>query len=314
MPATNTYRRFRRIPPKTAMEKQKKRTYAKSVDSEKGLVTGYVSTFGWDRDGDRFVKGAWDLESYKKNPVVLWGHNPSIPPIGKAVDIEEDEQGLIAVTEFDRKSELGAQIFGLFERGFLNAFSVGFMRKTFVLEDNGAQGKGIAITGAELFEYSAVSVPANPGALVSREVAEMAMKAIGPKSIERLVTKSAGEQFLVVSGPGEEEEGKPAGEGEPENQPPADLAPALKQVIDLAKAARANKLSEQNKGLLMTAIGVFQETIAENQGDVKADDLIALKSVLTELAAVTAGMYPTLEPQIQKTISHVDKALTGREG
>lgn len=294
------------------MDKKQKIAYAKSVDSEKGTVTGHVSTYEWDRDGERFVKGSWDLNSYMKNPVVLWSHNPSIPPIGKNVDLKEDEVGLLATTEFDRKSDLGGQVFSLFERGFLNAFSVGFLRKSFVLEDNGAQGKGVAITGAELFEYSAVSVPANPGALVGRDIAEIAMKAIGPRVIEKITTKSLGDQYLVVPEVQSQERGAGAnGEG---GEPPTDLEPALKHVISMAKAARGGKLSDQKRQLLLTAISVFNETINENPEDVNPEDMIKLKNIFVEFAGVTASMYPALSETVQRTISQIDKALTGREG
>jgi len=157
----------------------------KAIDSEKKTVDAHVATFEWDRMDERFAKGSFQLDNFKNNPVVLWAHNQSLPPIGRSIHMEEDDKGLLATTQFDEKSEFAMQIFGLFERKFLNAFSVGFIPKEFIVEpmDGDEERKGLVWTNAELLEYSAVSVPANPGAVVSREIAELAQRALGKNSV-----------------------------------------------------------------------------------------------------------------------------------
>lgn len=316
------------------MDKFTKRSFVKSIDPETKTISGYISTFSWDRDMERFVKGAWDLSAYLKNPVVLWSHDLSQPPIGRNIALEEDEFGLLATTEFDSKSDFAMQILSLFERKFLNAFSVGFLRKNYVLEDAGNGTKGLAITEAELYEYSPVSVPANPGAIVGREIAELAMKALGSNSIEALKTKTMGEQFLVVpedaqKGPEEPETPPtpdpekpietPAGqENEPETAPqtteqaPENLEPALKQVIELARMAKGNPVSEKQRVLLTTAIGVFNEIVEDHKEDLSNAELSEIKRVLIEFAGVTAQIYPDAANIITKTISQIEKAVTGK--
>ena len=116
------------------MDKKIKASYVKSIDAEKKTIQAYVSTYEWDRTEERFIRGAWDLENFKKNPVVLWGHNMHEVPIGKNIELLEDDKGLLATTQFDDKSEKAMAIFSLYERGFLNAFSVGFIRKNLVME------------------------------------------------------------------------------------------------------------------------------------------------------------------------------------
>jgi HK97 family phage prohead protease len=333
--------------------KHHKMTYAKSIDSEKKTISGYISTFAWDRDGERFVKGAWDFSNYLNNPVVLWSHDISQLPIAKNVALNEDEFGVLATSEFDQRSQKAQEIFSLFERKFLNAFSVGFMRKDFKIEDIGGGRQGLAITKAELFEYSAVSVPANPGALVGREIAELATKILGPKSIEKLKTKSIGDAFLVVpaktKGPGDPEEPEgpkdpkdpkdpeaspapeteilenpednpTANETEPESIPPPEsqaepkqFEPALKQVIELARMAKGNPVSETQKVLLTTALTVFNEIVEENRKTLTSAELNELKRVLVEFAGVTAEILPEAARTIQKTISQIEKAVTGLE-
>lgn len=303
------------------MEKNQKTAFVKSIDPETKTITGYVSTFGWDRDLERFVKGAWDLSNYIKNPVVLWSHDISSPPIARNVDMKEDDLGLLATSEFDSKGETAMGIFSLFERKFLNAFSVGFIRKDFVVEDAGNGLRGLAITKAELYEYSAVSVPANPAATVTREIRELAIKLFAPK-----VTKGPeDEPKEPVETPETETPPAPTPD-EPKNEPveptpaapapsepaPAELEPALKQVIELARMAKGNPVSEKQRILLTTAMSVFNEVVSDRKEDLSATELLKLKSVLIEFASVTAEIYPDAAPSIQKTISQIDKAIIGQ--
>jgi HK97 family phage prohead protease len=291
------------------MKKIQKLAFAKAIDAEQKTVTGYASTFQWDRDGERFVKGAWDLSSYQKNPVVLWAHDPYQAPIAKCTGIVEDETGLRVMAQFDEKSERSMEIFSLMQRGFINAFSVGFIRKSFVVEDRGEGQKGIAITQAELYEFSAVSIPANPGALVTRDVAELAEKALGPGYVEKVSVKGLGDESIyVVTGPRDPDEA--AGGGEQ----PEDLEPALKQVIELARVTKGSPLTESKRALITTAMSVFNELIAAHQtpADLTAEDLDKLKGALTEFAGVVAGIYPAAGAIINRTLSQIDKAVTGR--
>lgn len=277
------------------MQKKSKLAYAKSVDSGKKTVTAYVSTYEWDRTQERFAPGAWDLENYKKNPIVLWGHDGSNPPIGRAIDIREDELGLLAVAEFDTESERGAEIFGLFERGFLNAFSVGFIPKAHMMEPMEDQAtKGVVWTEAELLEFSAVSIPANPGAVIGRDVAEMAIKCLGAGS----VSKSAEGDTYVVN---PVEMAAAAG-------PAAKLEASLSQLITLARVVKGQPLDQSKLALIGTATAVLNEIVAEH--DVVApDDLGKLHNVVKELGEVVRGIHPDADAIVGKTLEGIAKAL-----
>lgn len=288
----------------------KKLSFAKSIDADKKLISGYVSTFDYDRDQERFVKGAWDFSHFLKNPVVLWAHDSSQPPIAKNVDLKEDEFGVFGISEFNPKSERSMEIFSLFENKFLNAFSVGFLRKDYQVVDIGGGQQGLDITKAELYEYSAVTVPANAGALVSREVATLAIKTLGENVIEVIRSKSLGEQFLVL----------PASDPkEPEavptlDSPAQDLEPVLKNLLELAKVAKGSPLSETKRGLMVTAMSVFNELLSEVPAELSIEDLKRLKDALCEFASIVGEQYPQAAPSIQKTISQIEKAVTGRQG
>ena len=275
-------------------EKKLKLGYVKKIDSKKKTIDAYVSTFEWDRMDERFVRGAWDLDQFKRNPVVLWSHDMSTPPIGRNIEMIEDEKGLLARTEFDSEGELSSQVFSLFERGFLNAFSVGFIRKNYVVEQMNENRKGLAITDAELYEYSAVSVPANPGAIVSREVAELAIKTLGNDAIKSL--KSDKEEYFMV----------------PEQGKTDDLSGVLKRIVELAKTIKGTDLNESKRSLILTTMDVFKELIGDSQEQLNIKELTTLQNGLKEFASVLSIVHPEVAPNIIKLISQVDKALIGK--
>jgi HK97 family phage prohead protease len=278
------------------MERKQKLAYAKSVDAELKTVTAYVSTYEWDRTLEKFAPGSWDLTNFKKNPVVLWGHDGHQPPIGRAVDIKEDANGLSAVTEFDTKSERGAEIFGLYERGFLNSFSVGFIPKNQTLELIPEQNtKGTVWTDAELLEYSAVSIPANPGAIVSREVAEMAIKCLGGGSI----TKSADGTTFLVNSPDLMVSQVPTIEK---------LGTSLEQLIALARIVKGQPMDKSKLSLVGTATNLLNELIAEHE-EVAPEDIVKLNNVVKELASVVGSLNPDSEAIVKRTITNISKAL-----
>lgn len=285
-----------------------KRALAKAIDPETKTIDGYASTFQWDRDGERFIKGAWDLRSYMQNPVVLWSHDLSQPPIAKNVGIAEDELGLKTVTQFDTENPRSMEYFALYQKGFLNAFSVGFIRKNYQMTDMGDGNKGLEVTEAELFEYSAVSVPANPGALVTREVADLALKLVGRNSIKEVHVKGLGDEPLLVVVPEDKREDiitPPVEEGD-------GFEPALKHLIELARIAKNSAMTETKRSLVMTAMSVFNEMLETGEKGLTQDDLMKLGMALGEFGKVVAVQYPEASISIMKTISQVGKALEGR--
>lgn len=286
-----------------------KRALVKAIDPEAKTINGYASTFQFDRDMERFVKGAWDLKSYMQNPVVLWGHDLSQPPIARNAGIEEDELGLRTVTQFDPENSRSMEYFQLYQKGFLNAFSVGFIRKNYQIVDrgDGSGEKGMEITEAELFEYSAVSVPANPGALVTREVADLAMKLVGKNSIKEVHVKGIGEQPLLIVVPEDKRDEiiTPPVQGD-------DFESALKSIIELARIAKGSAMSDTKKSLVMTALSVFNEMLETGEKQMSQEELMTLGMALGDFGKVVAAHYPEASISIMKTISQVGKALEGR--
>ncbi len=130
----------------------------KSFDDETRSFLAVASDESIDRQGEAIAQDGWDLENYKKNPVVLWGHDYSQPPIGKTLEIGTMNGKLMFRPSFASAEEysFADTIWKLYRNGFMKAFSVGFIPK---------EMEGDTFTSQELLEISAVTVPANANAL-----------------------------------------------------------------------------------------------------------------------------------------------------
>ena len=142
------------------------------VDKKERSVISYISTAAKDRDNEQLLPGGVTLENYRKNPVVLYGHDYHSLPIGKNIWIKQDEKGLIAKTVF-AKSEFADHIYRAYTEDIegtgplLKAWSVGFIptKWTEPSEKDGEDTPRRIYTEWELLEYSAVPVPSCPEAL-----------------------------------------------------------------------------------------------------------------------------------------------------
>ena len=60
----------------------------KALDIEAGIFEAMISTESVDRQGDIVRATGGKLENYLKNPVVLWAHDYSKPPVARALSVE----------------------------------------------------------------------------------------------------------------------------------------------------------------------------------------------------------------------------------
>lgn len=141
----------------------------KKKDEDNRIITFIASTGDLDRDGEMIKPSAWDIKRYKKNPVFLWGHWHSEPPIGKAVNVSKDDDALVLDVEFPTADvyPFADTIYKLYKEGFLNAVSVGFMPIEWKDGDPDKKEPRRTYSRAELLEVSGVTVPSNYNALVS---------------------------------------------------------------------------------------------------------------------------------------------------
>jgi HK97 family phage prohead protease len=187
-----------------------KKTYRfasiKAVNAESRTVDAVASSPALDRDNEIVLPSAFvdTLTSFKANPVILACHqhrlsNGSSPVIGSAApeSIVITDDALKFTLRF-AATPLGDEYWTLYRDGHMRAFSIGFMPKAW--EDRKDEKLGFirTFTKVELYEISAVPVPANPDALV--EMA--ASKTADDDTDSRIATLEAGFEKLkdLVSG------------------------------------------------------------------------------------------------------------------
>lgn len=143
---------------------------AEIAKGEKSRTIRFVaSDESTDRYGDIIRASGWQLDNFRKNPVLLFGHKSSAPPVGRVPQIAIEGTRLIADAEFmpEGMDAFADSVWRMVDGGFLNASSVGFMPLADVLPIFGPDKDltGFEFVAQELLELSVVPVPANPQAL-----------------------------------------------------------------------------------------------------------------------------------------------------
>ena len=134
--------------------------YAQDAESGKPF-TFVASEDSQDRLGDSISAAGWDLANFEKNPVFLWVHDYTRPPLGTVPRVWQDGKQLLNTVAWDEADPFAMEIRGKYERKVLRAESVGFRALEYEEQSNG----GIRFTRQELLEISAVPIPAHAGAL-----------------------------------------------------------------------------------------------------------------------------------------------------
>ena len=117
--------------------------------------------------GFRVLTNGLDIDSFKKNPIMLSMHDRSTLPIGKWENLRVEDKKLLGDAVFDDNDELARKIKSKVEQGILNATSIG-IDIVELSEDRDLLEKGQyrpTVTKARLFEVSIVDIPSNANAL-----------------------------------------------------------------------------------------------------------------------------------------------------
>jgi len=133
----------------------------KRIDLKERSVTSYISKSTLDRGGDIVRPEGLDEKNYRKNPIVLFNHNPD-KPVGTNLWLKKEDEGVLAKTQFGT-TPFADDIFQLTKEKILNAFSIGFIPKVWERDE---KEDIVTFTDWELLEYSVVSVPMNPDAVL----------------------------------------------------------------------------------------------------------------------------------------------------
>jgi len=156
----------------------------------KNKISFIASTDSADRYGDVINQEGWNLDAYRRNPVVLLNHNANALPIGKGT-VELKNGQLVIDVEFDKEDELAQKVERKARAGFLNAVSVGFnpieqVSRAELPKDHPAyveRGGGNYFNKSELLEVSVVTIPANS------EATTMSAKNIDRLTIRDLIVE-----------------------------------------------------------------------------------------------------------------------------
>jgi uncharacterized protein len=132
-------------------------TITKAKDLGEGIIEAIVASETQDRHGEILEMKGLDTSKYMDNPVVLWAHDYSQPPIGRTLSLRKSGGKLVAKIQFAiNEDSFAHKIYKLYKGGFMKAFSIGFIPQE--MEEN-------RYTKAEMIEHSSVPIPANPEAL-----------------------------------------------------------------------------------------------------------------------------------------------------
>src|SRR5574341_1089014 len=138
----------------------------KAVEGDERALRIRITTAAVDRDGDTISPTGWKLTNYRKNPVVLYGHDYRGLPIARNTKIEPDEGGIVGTPHFVEPEiyPLAETVLQMLKRRYLNAASVGFLPYEWTRSEDDARKprQGVDFSKQELLEYSIVPCPATP--------------------------------------------------------------------------------------------------------------------------------------------------------
>ncbi len=158
-----------------------------------------------DRDGDVVEPRGGRFEAYRKNPIVLFGHDHRGFPIGRNVGLTVSDHEIVAVTKFagaEQNNAEGETAYRLVRDGFMRAWSIGFRPITMSNDKTLPDQDGIWFKEWELMEYSLVAVPSNPEALtrIAKEYGAGAWRFFADSAPEvEMLDRLIGEAFDRVS-------------------------------------------------------------------------------------------------------------------
>lgn len=157
------------------------------IKEDGGKYTFTISTGSIDRERDTLAVSGWQLDNYRKNPTVLWAHDYSALPVGRAESIFSRNGQLVARMEFVPAEvyPFAETVRQLIDGGFLKATSVGF--RPLEWDFNEERG-GFDFKKQELLEFSIVPIPANPDALIEARNAGVALGPLKDWAIKLLDT------------------------------------------------------------------------------------------------------------------------------
>lgn len=184
----------------------------KEVDRDAYTIRFIMSTPDVDRHGEIVDQKGWDFNNYLQNPVVLWGHDQSIPAVGKIIQLEIVNGNTEGVVQFAyNENPLAKTLFDLYAGEYMRAVSVGFMNRKWAYDEG---NDVLTLLENELYELSLVNVPANARALAKSKGIDISpLEAI--ESIEKRASIEKAKAMGSKDAEEEKEEEVPADPAQP---------------------------------------------------------------------------------------------------
>jgi hypothetical protein len=150
------------------------------IAAEDRTEVSKITTEAVDRDREIVVAKGIDLAAFRSNPVVLLNHNWTGLPLGKALWVKNEGNGLSAKTQYAKRPQdhtgewVPESVYSLIKQDMLPGKSIGFLplearppEKAEIAQRPELKDVRRIITKSILLEYSVVGIPSNPEALVT---------------------------------------------------------------------------------------------------------------------------------------------------
>ena len=123
-----------------------------------------ISTPRIDRSDDMIGLHAWDLNQFRRNPLVYFSHLSADLPVGRAPSVWITGSAVKAVIKLApaAANPLSEQVRQSIDGRFLSAISVGFLPRKWSWAKEANRPYGINFEEVELVEFSVCGVPSNP--------------------------------------------------------------------------------------------------------------------------------------------------------
>ena len=151
---------------------------------ETGEFEGYGSTFGGEPDsyGDVVAAGAFveslaDHRAKGTMPKMFWQHDAS-RPIGKWLEAEEDDHGLLMVGKLNMGVQQAKEAYALLKEGDIDGLSIGYRIREYSVDTDTHVW---TLEKLDLLEVSVVSIGANESATIASVKAAKAVHEITEK-------------------------------------------------------------------------------------------------------------------------------------
>lgn len=155
-------------------------------------IKGYANVYNiTDNHNDIIIKGAFENLNSTENIKLLWQHMTD-KPIGKIIEIKQDDYGLFVVAEINLNLTLGKEIANLIESGAINGLSIGFSVEKSHINEQSIR----VITKAKLWEISIVTFPANEHAQIIKNYGENFMENSNKTKIDNIYNYEFSEENM----------------------------------------------------------------------------------------------------------------------